>query len=147
MGLGSGMVRPLVVAVFALPLLLAGCGQAGSPAEANQAANDFLTALVDGDVDAAWSHLDPRSQRLVYDNDKAAFANDLVEADWSHLSWEFGPVVNLDTAWEVHVMADEATVPAFLDETGIGPNWSGNGFIMYVQTPPGEPYMITAEEG
>lgn len=141
------MVKPLVALLFAMPLLLAGCGQAGSPAEANQAADDFLTALVDGDVDKAWSHLDARSQRIVYDDDKAAFASDVSDADWSELSWQFGPVVNLDNAWEVHVMADEAAVPDFLAETGIGPNWSGNGFIMYVQTSAGRPYLIAAEEG
>ena len=142
----SALVKPLVALLSAIPLALAGCAQGGSPVEANQAADDFLTALVQRDVDKAWSHLDPRSQRLVYDNDKPAFASDVNGADWSHLSWQFGSVVNLDTAWEVHVTADEASVPEFLDETGIAPNWSGNGFIMYVVTPAGQPYLIGAEE-
>lgn len=147
MSIGSSTIKRLAALLVAFPLVLSGCGQGGSPAAANQAADDFLTALVHREVDEAWSHLDPRSQRIVYDNDKAAFASDVHDAEWSQLSWQFGPVVNLDNAWEVHVMADEASVPDFLDETGIAPNWSGNGFIMLVQTPVGQPYLIAAEEG
>lgn len=137
---------PLTALLIALQLALAGCGQGGSPDAANQAADDFLTALVHRDVDEAWSHLHPDTKQRVYEDDQATFAHDVNEADWSQLSWDFGPVVNFDYAWEVHVMASEGTVPDFLDETGIAPTWAGNGFIMVVQTPTGQPYVIVAEE-
>ena len=131
--------------VLVLTLLLAACGQAGSAATANQAADAFLTFLVQRDVDVAWSHLAPETRQRVYDGDVAAFAQDVNQADWSQLTWEFGPVVDLDYAWEVHVIADEAAVPGFLDETGIAPNWSGNGFVMQVQLPYANTFYILAE--
>jgi hypothetical protein len=145
LGMGSPMVRRPVAVLLALSLALAGCGQGGSPEIANQAADEFLTALVHGDVSAAWSHLDPGSQRIAYDNDEAAFIRDVNDADWTQLSWQFGPVVNLDYAWEVHVVADETAVPDFLVERAIA-GWADPWFVMQVKTPAGQPYLIVAEE-
>jgi hypothetical protein len=121
---------PLVVLV----LVLSGCGQGGSPNAANDAADAFFNALVRTDVDDAWSHLHPDSQHDIYNDDKAAFARDVSEADWSRLSWEVGPVVNFDYAWEVHLKLDQASVPAFLFDRHIA-GYSDPYLVMQVQFP------------
>jgi hypothetical protein len=127
------MVRMLACAL-ALALALSGCGQGGSPAAANEAADQFITALADGDVDEAWSHLALETRQRLYADDKAAFARDVKAADWSQLSWEFGPVVNFDYAWEVHGSAQKAFLPDFLvDRKIVG--WSDPWFVMQVQFP------------
>jgi hypothetical protein len=130
--------------LVALPLVLSACGQGGNPQAANQAADDFMTALLHRDVNEAWSHLQPDSQHDVYNDDKAAFARDVKDAHWGHLSWEFGPVVNFDYAWEVHGLVDESSIPAFLVERRIA-SWSDPYFVMQVQFP-GKPddYTIIA---
>lgn len=83
------MVKPmamrLAASLLALTLGLAGCGQGGNPEVANQAADDFMTALVRRDVTEAWSHLHPDTQHVVYADDKAAFARDVNGANWSQL--------------------------------------------------------------
>lgn len=126
-------------------ILLAACGQGGSPVVANQAEDDFLAALVHRNVDEAWSHLDPETRQRVYGDDEALFAREVNEADWSRLSWEFGPVVNLDYAWEVHVVADRSAVPDFLFDHAIAV-WTDPWFVMQVQTPLAQPYLIIAEQ-
>ena len=77
--------------LVALALALSGCGQGGSPDAANTAADAFFQALAHRNVNEAWSHLHPDSQHDVYNDDKAAFAQDVNEADWSRLTWEVGP--------------------------------------------------------
>lgn len=131
-------------AILALTLVLSGCGQGGSPEAANQAADEFLTALVHRDVDEVWSHLSPDTRQRVYDDDQTAFAREMNEADWSQMSWEFGQVVDFDYAWEVHGMADKASVPDLLIERRIAA-WSDPWFVMQVQFP-GKPddYLIIA---
>jgi hypothetical protein len=139
------MTTRRLASIFMVVIALSGCGQGGSAATANQAADAFLWFMAHRDVDAAWSYLAPETRQSVYDDDMSAFARDVNRADWSQLAWEFGPVVDLDYAWEVHVIADEASVPLFLDETGVGPNWAGNGFILQVQIPYANTYRILAE--
>ncbi len=139
------MDRRLAASILALALTLSGCGQGGSPSAANQAANAFLLALVQRDAEVAWSHLHPDSQRDAYAGDQAAFAREVEEADWSQLAWEFGPVVNFDIAWEVHLTVDEATVPDFLFESGIAA-MSDPWLVMQVQTPFVGPYLILTWE-
>lgn len=139
------MVSRLAAVLLLLPLALAGCGQGGNPTAANQAADSFLMALVQKDSDEAWSHLDPRSRHLVYNDDMTAFAHDVEEADWSQLSWEFGPVVDLDYAWEVHLDSKEAAIPDFLLDKAIA-GWADPWLVMQVKTPAGQPYLIFAEE-
>ncbi len=114
-GVGASRITVWAAALVVI-LALSACGQGGSPSDANQAADAFFNALVRRDADEAWSHLHPDSQHDVYGDDKAAFARDVNEADWGQLSWEVGPVVNFDYAWEVHLTLDEATVPDFLFE-------------------------------
>jgi hypothetical protein len=134
----------LAAPFMAVTLALSGCGQGGSPVVANQAADAFFRALVQGDVNEAWSHLHPDSQHDVYDDDKAAFARDVNEADWGQLSWQVGPVVNFDYAWEIHFTIGERTVPDFLLERRIA-GWSDPYLVMQVQFP-GKPddYLIIA---
>lgn len=134
-----------MAAVFALTLALSGCGQGGSPEAANQAVDDFLTALVQRDVNEAWSHLSPDTRERVYDNDQAEFGREVNDADWSELSWEFGPVVNFDNAWEIHFLVDDGTVPDFLIERRIA-LMSEPWLVMVVQTPTFQPYLIWAED-
>ena len=133
-----------MAAVLALTLALSGCGQGGSPEAANEAVDDFLSALVHGDVNEAWSHLEPDTRERAYDNDGAAFARDVNDADWSQLSWEFGPVVNFDYAWETHFVVDDGAVPNFLIERRIA-LLSDRWLVMVVQTPTFQPYLIVAE--
>ncbi len=144
-GMSRSERRRQLAVVVALALALAGCGQAGSPEAANQAADQFLMTLVRMDSDEAWSHLDPRSQHVVYNDDKTAFAHEVAEADWSRLSWEFGPVVDLDYAWEIHFVTAEAAIPDFLLERSIA-GWGDPWLVMQVMTPVGKPYLILAEE-
>ncbi len=95
-------------------------------------------------MNEAWSHLHPDSQHDVYDDDKAAFARDVNEADWSHLSWEVGPVVDFDISWEVHLTLDEATVPDFLFERNIA-GYSDPYLVTQVQFPGSlDNYLIIA---
>ena len=134
----------LPASLLAVILAVSGCGQGGTPEAANGAADEFFQALVHRDVDEAWSHLHAESQHDKYNDDKAAFARDVNEADWSQLSWEVGPVVNFDVAWEVHLTLDEATVPAFLFERNIA-GYSDPYLVMQVQFPGNlDNYLIIA---
>ena len=83
-------------------------------------------------MNEAWSHLHPDSQHELYDDDKAAFASDVMAADWSQLSWQVGPVVNFDYAWEVHLTVDEGAVPDFLLKRRIAA-WSSPYLVTQVQ--------------
>ena len=102
--------------------------------------------MVRSDVDVAWSYLASETKQRVYDNTFMAFAQDVDDADWSRLTWEFGTVVVQADRYEVHVIADAATVPAFLDETGIGSKWSDTEFVIYVQLPYENSSEIVAKE-
>jgi hypothetical protein len=147
------MTRRAVLFLACAAAALAGCDlfssgpdpQGGSPAIAAQATDAFLSALVERDTAEAWSHLSPATQEVVYDNDQAAFAMDVDAADWSKMTWQFGTVTDLDISWGVHVLVDEATVPAFLVEREIAAGWSGFGIVLHVQTPEGRPYLIAAQ--
>jgi hypothetical protein len=97
------------------------------------------------DAHQAWSHLTPGTRHYVYDDDETAFAGDVANADWSGVTWEFGPVTNLDWALGVHVLVDEERVPAFLVEQQIAAGWEGFGIVLHVVTPDGQPYAIAAQ--
>lgn len=127
------MVRTSV-SVLILAVALSACGQGGSPRAANEAADQFMTALTDRDAEEAWSHLALESRQRIYDDDKALFSRDVEAADWSQLSWEFGPVVNFDYAWEVHGTAQKESLPDFLVEREIV-GWSDPYFVMQVHFP------------
>jgi hypothetical protein len=147
------MIRRAVLFLACAAAALSGCDlfssgpdpQGGSPAIAAQATDAFLRALVQRDTAEAWSHLSPATQEVVYDNDQSAFARDVDAADWSRMTWQFGTVTDLDISWGIHVLVDEATVPAFLVEREIAAGWSGFGIVLHVQTPEGRPYLIAAQ--
>jgi hypothetical protein len=121
-------------------------GQEGSPSIANRSADAFLRALLRKDVDYAWSHLAGETQQRVYAGDKQAFTRDVREADWSGITWEFGPVVNHDYAWGVHIrIGPGERLPGFLVERKLAAAWTGSGMVLLVITPDGEPYLISAQ--
>jgi hypothetical protein len=136
-----------------LLLALSGCTllpgasprQAGTPEIATEAADAFLLALADHDVDGTWDHLTPATRRNVYDDDKLAFARDVAAIDWSGVTWEFGPVTNLDGAWGVHVIIEETRLPEFLIERQIAAGWEGSGMVLHVVIPDEQTYLIAAQ--
>ena len=126
---------------------LAGCPQGGTEASAAAAADSFLSALVQRDVDEAWSHLTPKTKQVIYENVKADFKRDVDMADWSRMVWQMGAVSDLDISWGVHVAIDAPAVPAFLVERQLvsrGP--LSRIMILLVQIPgdPGE-YLIAGQ--
>jgi len=149
---GLGARRAAVAGV--LIFILSSCGllrvggppsQAGSPTIGIHGADAFLRALANHDAQDAWSHLTAGTRHNVYDDDEAAFARDVADADWSGLTWQVGPVTNLDWAWGVHVLVDEERVPAFLVDRQIAAGWEGFGIVLHVVTPNDKPYQIAAQ--
>jgi hypothetical protein len=149
-----GHVAGRAASVAVLLLALSGCGllpvgaiprQAGTPEIATQAADAFLLALADHDVDGAWNHLTPATRRNVYDDDKMAFGRDVAASDWSGVTWEFGPITNLDWAWGVHVVIEETRLPTFLVERQIAAGWEGSGIVLHVVIPDEQTYLIAAQ--
>lgn len=137
------MIRVGVAAVLALTLLT-GCGQDGNAESAVQAADQFLSSLANGQHEVAWSHLSPATREALWNGDPAAFAEDVLAADWSSLAWEFGPVVDHDISWGVHVRMNGDTVPEFLVARRLVAEWN-DGIVLLVQTPDGRPYMIAGQ--
>lgn len=131
-------------AILALTVALTGCAQGGSETVAVQAAAAFLTALVQGDADEAWSHLTPETKQVVYHDDKAAFARDVDSADWSRMDWQMGTVTDFDISWGVHVEVDAATVPAFLVDREVVSGGPESPTIILLVQVPGDPgdYLI-----
>jgi hypothetical protein len=152
-GVGVRAGRSVAV-TFVLAFVASGCGllavggptgNAGSPAIAMRAADAFLRALVNQQADEAWSHLTKATQHNVYDDNQMAFADDVANADWPGLRWQFGPVTDLDWAWGVHVVVDEERLPTFLVERQIVAGWQGFGIVIHVVTPNDQPYLIAAQ--
>jgi hypothetical protein len=150
--IGLGGRRTAVACVFILTLsscaLLRVGGppsQGGNPTIGIHSADAFLQALANHDAENAWSHLTEGTRHNVYDDNEATFAHDVADADWSGLTWQFGPVTNLDWAWGVHVIIDEEKVPTFLVEREIAAGWEGFGIVLHVVTPNDQPYLIAAQ--
>jgi hypothetical protein len=150
--IGHGARRAASVAVLLLAVSgLRAAASGGKPAAsrnpeiATHAADAFLRALADHDVDGAWNHLTPATRRIVYDDDKMAFARDVAASDWSGVSWEFGPVTNLDWAWGVHVVIDETGLPTFPVERQIAAGWKGSGIVLHVVAPDDQTHLIAAQ--
>jgi len=132
-------------AAVALALtLLTGCGQDGTPQSATEAADDFLLALANGQHDAAWSHLSPATREVLWNDDSATFAAEVLVADWSSVTWEFGPVVDHDISWGVYVRMNANPVPDFLVARRLAGEWT-DGIVLLVQTPDGGPYLIAGQ--
>lgn len=136
----------LTASLIALTVGLAGCAQGGSQATAAAAAGAFLSALVQGDADEAWSHLTPETRQAVYQDDKTEFAKDVARADWSRMDWQIGTVTDLDISWGVHVEVDAARVPAFLIDRGIVSGGPESPMIVLLVQIPGDAgdYLIAA---
>jgi hypothetical protein len=147
------MAFPLRLCAVVLLVFLVGCGvlfpdgarpQGGSPEIANQSADAFLRAVVAQRASEAWSHLTPGTRDALYQGDEAAFAHDVRSGDWSGVEWEFGPVVDHDISWGVHVRVVEGPVPPFMVERGLAANWA-EGLVLLIQTPFEEPYMVAGQ--
>jgi hypothetical protein len=140
------MTIRLTASLLALTVAFTGCAQGGSQATAAAAADAFLSALVQGDADAAWSHLTPKTKQVIYDNDKTEFARDVDTADWSRMVWQMGTVTDLDISWGVHVEVNAATVPPFLVEREIVTGGPESPTIILLVQIPGDPgnYLIAA---
>lgn len=151
--MSTRVARRTAVSLLAVTLALAGCGQflpysqGGSRAAATQAANAFLTALVTGDSNEAWSHLTPKTKQVVYENDPTVFAADVESADWSRMAWQMGPVTDLDISWGVHAIVDAAAVPVFLVAREIVAGGPDSDMIVLLVQIPGElrDYLIAAQ--
>jgi hypothetical protein len=132
------------VCVLALTVGLTGCAQGGSQASAAVAADAFLSTLVQGEADEAWSHLSQKTRQVIYDNDMAEFAQDVGNADWSRFRWHTGAVTDYDISWGVHVEVDAAAVPDFLVDRRIVGGGPGSPTIILLVQVPGDPsdYVI-----
>jgi hypothetical protein len=124
--------------------LLTGCGQDGTPESAMEAADDFLSALANGQHDVAWSHLSPETREVLWNGDPAAFATDVLAADWASVTWEFGPVVDHDISWGVYVRTTAGALPEFLVARRLAAGGTDE-IVLLVQTPDGRPYLIAGQ--
>lgn len=141
--MGRGAVAAIVLG---LAFGLTACGQTGNPEFAGRAADDFMRALATGDAQGAWEHLTSKTQEVAYDNDMAAFVNDVESSDWSELGWEIGQVSDYDISWGVRVQIDGSPVPTFLMETGIaGGQEDASTIILLVQFASGNDYLIAGQ--
>ena len=132
-------------AAVALALaLLTGCGQDGTPQSATEAADHFLSTLANGQHDVAWSHLSPATREVLWNDDPAAFAEEVLAADWASVIWEFGPVVDHDISWGVHVRMTADAVPEFLVARRLAAGGTDE-IVLLVQTPDGLPYLIAGQ--
>jgi hypothetical protein len=124
--------------------LLTGCGQEGTPQSATEAADHFLSALAKSQHDVAWSHLSPATREVLWDDDPAAFAEEVLAADWASVTWEFGPVVDHDISWGVHVRMNADARREFLVARRLAAELT-DGIVLLVQTPDGDPYLIAGQ--
>jgi hypothetical protein len=132
-------------AAVALALtLVAGCGQDGTPQSATEAADHFLSALANDQQSVAWSHLSQPTREVLWNDDFAAFEADVLAVDSSWVTWEFGPVVDYDISWGVHVRMNANAVAEFLVARRLAGNWT-NGIVLLVQIPDGDPYLIAGQ--
>ena len=125
---------------------LSACGQIGSSELAGRAADDFLRALATGDASGAWKHLTTKTQEIAYDNDMAAFANDVSSSDWSKLAWQVGQIRDYDISWGVRVQMSGSSVPTFLLERRIAGGQEGaSTIILLVQFASRDDYLIAGQ--
>lgn len=137
---GRGAVAAIVLG---LAFGLTACGQIGNPELAGRAADDFMRALATGDAQGAWEHLTSKTQEVAYDNDMAAFVNDVESSDWSELGWKIGQVSDYDISWGVRVQISGSTVPPFLVEKRIASGQAGTStIILLVQFASGDDYLV-----
>lgn len=135
---------PRAAAVALALTLLTGCGQDGTPRSATEAADHFLSAMANGQHDVAWSHLSPATREVLWNDDPAAFAQDVLAADWSLVAWEFGPVVDHDISWGVYVRMTADDVPEFMVARRLAAGKTDE-IVLLVQTPDGAPYQIAGQ--
>lgn len=132
------------ILVFAFGLTA--CAQIGSPDLASGAADDFMRALATGDTTTAWEHLTAKTQDVVYDNDMAAFVDDIKSVDWSELTWQVGQVSDLDISWGVRVEIKGSPVPTFLLERRLAGGQAGDSeIILLVQFASRDDYLIAGQ--
>jgi len=141
------MTLRVSASLLVLVVGLAACSQGGNESIAAEAADAFLSALVRGDSDEAWSHLSPETKQVIYDNDMAVFARDVGNADWSRFLWHMGTVTDYDISWGVHVEVDAALVPDFLVDRRIVAGGPESPMIILLVQIPGAPsdYLIAAQ--
>lgn len=132
--------------VLVLAVGLTACAQIGSPDLASRAADDFMRALATGDTATAWEHLTAKTQDVVYDNDIAAFVDDIKGTDWSELTWQVGGISDLDISWGVRVEISGSPVPTFLLERRIAGGREGVSTItLLVQFASLDDYLIAGQ--
>lgn len=132
--------------ILVLAFGLTACAQIGSPDLASRAADDFMRALATGDTTSAWEHLTAKTQDVVYDNDRAAFVNDVKSTDWSELTWQIGQARDLDISWGVRVQINGSPVPTFLLERRIAGGQAGDStIILLVQFASRDDYLIAGQ--
>ena len=125
LGRSIALISGLVILVACTPT------QAGSAAQANRAADDFLLLLKNGRADATWSLLTPATQEAAYGGNLEAFRTDVLSAHWPRVSWDFSTVTDLDISWGVHVETGDS-FPDFLVRAGIAGEWT-DGIVLLVQ--------------
>lgn len=135
---------PLILLVTAL----AACqppAQLGDEATAARAADAFLDGLVQRRVAQAWRVLTPAAQENAYGGDADAFADDVLGADWTDLTWTIGPVTDYEISWGVHVEADPDAIPAFLFDRGLAGGWGDDGMVLLVQIPVEGRFLVAGQ--
>lgn len=135
--------------ILVLVFGLTACGQIGSRDLASRAADDFMRALATGDTTSAWEHLTAKTQEVAYDNDMAAFVNDVKSTDWSELTWQLGQIGQIsdyDISWGVRVQINGSPVPTFLLERRIAGGQAGDSeIILLVQFASRDDYLIAGQ--
>ncbi len=115
--------RLFEVVLFLLLIVAGGC--IALPAEREQVAealvNDWLSSMVAGDADRAWSLMHPVTQSQVYHDSQADFANDVATAQWVGLIWQVQPASFNDGHYlvELSVPTGLGSVPQFLLNRGL----------------------------
>ncbi|MEX0626410.1 MAG: hypothetical protein WD402_07690 [Chloroflexota bacterium] len=105
-----------------------------------------MRALATGDTTTAWEHLTAKTQDVVYDNDMAAFVDDIKSVDWSELTWQVGQVSDLDISWGVRVEIKGSPVPTFLLERRLAGGQAGDSeIILLVQFASRDDYLIAGQ--
>lgn len=141
----QGLVRRLLLGVAILALLFGGCDAGewvgGSPEDARQIAEQFLTAVEAGDADLAWSLVYPPSRSARFNDDRATFDAILAGTDLSGVAWEVTTAGVHDGHYHVIVRLDPLSVEdelgVFLQRTGdharlqvdIEPLWGAAGVV------------------
>lgn len=129
-------------------LVLAGCQLAEQPGDerlAAAAALDFLGKMADGRVAETWAILTPATRAQIYKDDADEFAADVASADWSSLSWQVGPVSNLDISWGVYVEVLGGPAPDFLTEREIAGTSSEGDLFLLIQLSDDGSYAVAGQ--